>query len=35
MTAPCAPHRVYGSCGICLLLAAAAALRAQVGEAAR
>jgi hypothetical protein len=38
MTSPCAPHRVYGDCGVCALLAAIAAiasLRAQVGEVAR
>jgi hypothetical protein len=32
---PCAPRRVYGSCGICLLWQAVASLRAQVGEVAR
>jgi hypothetical protein len=32
---PCALHRVYGSCGICLLWQAVAALRAQLGEVAR
>jgi hypothetical protein len=31
---PCAPRRVYGSCGICLLLAAAATVRGG-GEVAR
>jgi hypothetical protein len=32
---PCAPHRVYGDCGICLLWQAVAALRAPLGKVAR